>query len=51
MTNQCVVSRQEWIEARKELLDKEKELSRLSDELAQQRRKLPLGEGDKGIRF
>lgn len=41
MSNHPVVSRQEWINARKELLAKEKELTRLRDELARQRRELP----------
>src|SRR5467141_2983267 len=36
-----VVSRAEWLEARKELLKKEKEFSRLRDELSRQRRELP----------
>ena len=33
-----VVSEAEWLAARKELLRKEKELTRLRDELGQQRR-------------
>ena len=41
MTGHSVVSSEKWIEARKELLAKEKELSRLRDELTQQRRDLP----------
>jgi len=36
-----VVSQQEWIAARKALLKKEKEATRVSDELAAERRKLP----------
>jgi predicted dithiol-disulfide oxidoreductase (DUF899 family) len=36
-----VVSSNEWIEARKELLIKEKEFTRLRDQLSQQRRDLP----------
>ena len=35
------VSREEWLRARKEFLVKEKELTRLRDELSQQRRDLP----------
>ena len=35
------VSREEWIAARKELLNKEKELSHLQDEVSRQRRELP----------
>lgn len=41
MPNNPVVSQQEWIEARKGLLAKEKELTRLRDDLARQRRELP----------
>ena len=36
-----VVSRGEWIEARKKLLAKEKETTRLRDALAAERRELP----------
>jgi predicted dithiol-disulfide oxidoreductase (DUF899 family) len=36
-----VVSSQEWLAARRELLDKEKEFDRLRDALSQQRRELP----------
>jgi predicted dithiol-disulfide oxidoreductase (DUF899 family) len=36
-----VVSKQEWLTARKDFLTKEKELTRLHDELSQQRRNLP----------
>ncbi|MDQ6597699.1 DUF899 domain-containing protein [Bacillus salipaludis] len=36
-----VLPRNEWIEARKELLQKEKEFTKLRDELTQQRRNLP----------
>jgi predicted dithiol-disulfide oxidoreductase (DUF899 family) len=41
ITNSKVVSPAEWIEARKELLLKEKEFTRLRDQLSQQRRELP----------
>src|SRR3989442_9158442 len=41
MPNHPVVSQQEWIDARKKLLAKEKELTRLRDDLARQRRELP----------
>lgn len=41
MPNHPVVSRQEWIAVRKQLLAKEKELTRLRDDLARQRRELP----------
>jgi len=36
-----VVSQAEWLAARKELLGKEKEFTRLRDELNRQRRELP----------
>ncbi len=36
-----VVSPKEWIESRKDLLRKEKEFTKLRDELSQQRRELP----------
>jgi predicted dithiol-disulfide oxidoreductase (DUF899 family) len=41
MQQHRVASREEWLEARKELLDKEKALTRLRDHLAAERRKLP----------
>jgi len=41
MTSPKVVSHVEWLAARKELLVKEKELTRLRDELSRQRRTLP----------
>jgi predicted dithiol-disulfide oxidoreductase (DUF899 family) len=36
-----IVTQEEWIDARKQLLIKEKELTRLNDDLARQRRELP----------
>jgi predicted dithiol-disulfide oxidoreductase (DUF899 family) len=36
-----VVTREEWAAARSELLEREKQLTRLGDELAAQRRELP----------
>ncbi len=36
-----VVSQEDWLESRKHLLDKEKQLTRLRDELAAERRRLP----------
>ena len=36
-----IVTREEWIDARKQLLIKEKELTRLNDDLARKRRELP----------
>ena len=50
MHNQ-VVSRDEWLSARLELLDREKELTRLSDEVARRRRELPRVKVDKTYRF
>lgn len=42
MTLPPVVSREEWLEARKDLLAKEKELSRARDRLNADRRRLPM---------
>ena len=50
MHNQ-VVSRDEWLNARLELLAQEKELTRLSDEVAQRRRELPWVKVDRSYRF
>lgn len=41
MPEHRVGTRQEWLAGRLELLDREKELTRLGDELARQRRELP----------
>src|SRR5689334_4619679 len=41
MSEHEVVSREQWVEARKALLAKEKEFTRLRDELSRQRRELP----------
>jgi predicted dithiol-disulfide oxidoreductase (DUF899 family) len=41
MPNHDVVSRAEWLSARKELLEKEKRLTRLRDDLSRERRALP----------
>jgi len=46
-----VVSQAEWLAARKELLSKEKEFTRLRDELSQQRRELPWEKVDKKYVF
>ena len=46
-----IVSRQEWETARKELLAREKELTRARDELAAARRRLPMVLVDKDYRF
>jgi predicted dithiol-disulfide oxidoreductase (DUF899 family) len=41
MTNHRTATREEWLEERLELLKAEKELTRLNDDLARQRRELP----------
>jgi predicted dithiol-disulfide oxidoreductase (DUF899 family) len=51
MENHKVVSQDQWIEARKELLAKEKEFTRLRDALSQQRRDLPWVRVDKAYEF
>src|SRR5665811_1024106 len=47
MTNHKTGTRQEWLRARLELLDAEKELTRRSDELAERRQALPWVRVDK----
>ena len=51
MTDHKVVSRGKWQAARDELLRREKEHTRMADELARQRRELPWVEIDKEYRF
>ena len=51
MTGQKIVSREEWTAARQELLAKEKEFTRLRDELSQQRREIPWVKVDKAYTF
>jgi predicted dithiol-disulfide oxidoreductase (DUF899 family) len=51
MEHPAVVSRAEWLRARKELLTKEKALSRQRDELAAARHGLPMVEVDKAYVF
>jgi predicted dithiol-disulfide oxidoreductase (DUF899 family) len=51
MSTHRVVSRQEWIVARQDLLAQEKELTRLRDRLSQARRALPWVEVDKQYVF
>src|SRR5881398_3514125 len=46
-----VGTREEWIAAREELLHREKEHTRMGDELARQRRELPWVPVDKEYRF
>jgi predicted dithiol-disulfide oxidoreductase (DUF899 family) len=51
MPGHTVVSREAWLEARKAHLAKEKELTRLRDELSQQRRELPWVKVEKNYVF
>ena len=51
MTEHEVVQHEEWVEARKALLAKEKEFTRLRDELSRQRRELPWERVDKAYVF
>lgn len=51
MEHHKVVSREDWIMARKEHLAKEKEFTRLRDELSRQRRELPWEKVDKTYVF
>jgi predicted dithiol-disulfide oxidoreductase (DUF899 family) len=51
MTDHKIVSRQEWQAARAELLRREKEHTRMGDELARRRRALPWVAIDKEYRF
>jgi predicted dithiol-disulfide oxidoreductase (DUF899 family) len=46
-----VVSREEWLAARKELLDEEKELTRRRDALCARRRRMPMVEIEKDYAF
>ncbi|MBX9693704.1 MAG: DUF899 domain-containing protein [Cyanobacteria bacterium] len=51
MPDQKVVSREEWIERRKELLKKEKEMTHLRDQLTKERQELPWVKVDKNYQF
>jgi len=51
MTDHKTGTREEWLTARLELLEAEKELTRCGDELAQRRRELPWVRVDKEYRF
>jgi predicted dithiol-disulfide oxidoreductase (DUF899 family) len=51
MTHHKVVGREAWQAARDELLQREKEHTRVADELARQRRELPWVAIEKGYRF
>src|SRR5246500_3346523 len=49
--NHKVVSREEWLAARRKLLEAEKDLTRRSDDLARRRQELPWVRIDKEYRF
>ena len=51
MTNHTIASREEWQAAREELLQREKEHTRMGDESARQRRELPWVPVEKEYRF
>ena len=51
MENQMTVTREEWLAARKDHLAKEKEFTKLRDQLSQQRRDLPWVKVDKEYVF
>jgi predicted dithiol-disulfide oxidoreductase (DUF899 family) len=51
MTDHPIATHDEWLAAREELLEREKEHTRLGDELAKQRRELPWVRVDKDSRF
>lgn len=51
MTGSGIGTREEWLAAREQLLVREKELTRLGDEIAQQRRELPRMRVEKEYRF
>jgi predicted dithiol-disulfide oxidoreductase (DUF899 family) len=51
MPEHKIVTKQEWLAARKELLVKEKELTRLRDQVSQARRELPWLKVDKSYHF
>jgi predicted dithiol-disulfide oxidoreductase (DUF899 family) len=51
MSGLKVGTREEWLAAREELLKREKEHTRLGDEIAQRRRELPLVRVEKDYRF
>jgi predicted dithiol-disulfide oxidoreductase (DUF899 family) len=51
MTDHKIGTREEWLAAREQLLVREKEHTRLGDELAQQRRELPWVRVEKEYRF
>lgn len=51
MQNQKIVSRQEWLDARRKFLQEEKDFTKLRDQLSQRRRELPWVRVDKEYVF
>ena len=51
MTDHKIAAREEWLAAREQLLAREKEHTRLGDQLAQERRNLPWVRVEKEYRF
>src|SRR5579864_7220222 len=51
MENHAIVSSDEWVRARQELLEKEKEFTRMRDQLSRQRRDLPWEAVEKSYMF
>ena len=51
MSTRTAGTREEWLSARRELLEREKELTRLGDEVARQRRELPWVPVEKNYEF
>jgi predicted dithiol-disulfide oxidoreductase (DUF899 family) len=51
MTNHTIATREAWLAAREQLLEREKEHTRLGDELARQRRELPWVRVEQNYRF
>ena len=51
MTTHAIGTREQWLTARLELLETEKELTRRGDELARRRQELPWVRVDKAYRF
>ena len=49
MTTHAIVTREKWLEARRDLLAAEKDLTRRSDQVAQLRRQLPWVRVDKDV--
>jgi len=49
VTNHKVVSEAEWLKERQRLLNKEKEFTRLQEELSLERRGLPRGQSDQAV--